>query len=75
MDTVFVALLLMKNEKPCDHMEKVEYVVHAEWIKGKSGLYSCSNCNAICPYDAQGDVIEYWECNYCPNCGAKIDEE
>lgn len=42
------------------------------WEK-QSGLYSCSECGMTCPYDAQADVIEYWACNYCPNCGAKMD--
>ena len=49
---------------------EVKAVIHAEWVKDKSGLYTCSNCHKVCPYDAQGDVIEYWECNYCPKCGA-----
>lgn len=47
-------------------------VVHGRWDK-KSGLYSCSECGMTCPYDVQADVIEYWVCNYCPNCGAKMD--
>jgi hypothetical protein len=21
----------------------------------------------------QADVIEYWACNYCPSCGARMD--
>ena len=47
-------------------------VVHGRWEK-QSGLYSCSECGKTCPYDVQADVIEYWACNYCPNCGAKMD--
>lgn len=47
-------------------------VRHGEWEK-QSGLYSCSECGMTCPYDVQADVIEYWACNYCPNCGAKMD--
>ena len=49
-------------------------VRHGRWEK-QSGLYSCSECGMTCPYDVQADVIEYWACNYCPNCGAKIDKE
>ena len=49
-------------------------VRHGQWEK-KSGLYSCSECGKTCPYDVQADVIEYWACNYCPNCGAKMDGE
>ena len=47
-------------------------VRHGMWEK-QSGLYSCSECGTTCPYDVQADVIEYWTCNYCPNCGAKMD--
>ena len=47
-------------------------VHHGRWEK-QSGLYSCSECGKTCPYDVQADVIEYWACNYCPNCGAKMD--
>lgn len=43
-------------------------VRHGRWEK-KRGLYSCSECGTTCPYDVQADVIEYWACNYCPNCG------
>ena len=49
-------------------------VRHGRWEK-QSGLYSCSECGKTCPYDVQADVIEYWACNYCPNCGAKMDLE
>jgi hypothetical protein len=49
-------------------------VVHGRWEK-QSGIYSCSECGKACPYDVQADVIEYWPCNYCPNCGAKMDGE
>ena len=49
----------------------VAQVRHGRWEK-QSGLYSCSECGMTCPYDAQADVIEYWACNYCPNCGAKM---
>lgn len=47
-------------------------VRHGRWEK-KRGLYSCSECGKTCPYDVQADVIEYWACNYCPHCGAKMD--
>jgi hypothetical protein len=47
-------------------------VVHGEWEK-QQGIYSCSICGKACPYDVQADIIQYWPCNYCPNCGAKMD--
>lgn len=55
-------------------MVEVEYVIYAEWVKGKNGLYSCSHCDATCPYDVQGDVIEYWDCPRCPKCGAVMNK-
>lgn len=41
-------------------------VKHGEWItlEAEIGLYSCSLC---------GHKILRAECNYCPNCGAKMD--
>ncbi len=50
----------------------VSPVRHGRWEK-QSGLYSCSECGMTCTYDVQADVIEYWACNYCPNCGAKMN--
>lgn len=49
-------------------------VVHGQWEQ-QQGLYSCSECGKTCPYDVQADTIMYWTCNYCPNCGAKMDGE
>ena len=49
----------------------VAEVVHGRWIWNEEGeidweqFYRCSNC---------GDK-EYWESNFCPNCGAKMDTE
>ena len=46
-------------------------VRHGRWTWNETGeidweqFYICSNC---------GDK-EYWESNYCPNCGAKMDLE
>ena len=49
----------------------VAEVVHGRWIWNEEGeidweqFYRCSNC---------GDK-EYWESNFCPNCGVKMDLE
>ena len=48
---------------------KMKSVVHAHWIKSNydnidGTIYKCSNCNA--------ELFSAW--NYCPNCGAKMDE-
>lgn len=47
----------------------------AEWLRGKDGLFVCSVCNKTCPYDASADDILYWECKFCPNCGAEMNRE
>ena len=52
----------------------VAQVRHGRWEKQR-GIYSCSECGMTCPYDVQADVIEYWPCNYCPNCGAKMSDD
>ena len=50
---------------------EVAPVRHGRWIWNEEGeidweqFYRCSNC---------GDK-EYWESNFCPNCGAKMDLE
>ena len=62
------AIDIIEDAPPAD----VAPVRHGRWEK-QSGLYSCSECGMTCPYDVQADVIEYWACNYCPNCGAKMD--
>lgn len=50
----------------------VAEVKRGEWIK-QNGLYSCSVCGKTCPYEVSADLVEYWTCHYCPNCGAKMD--
>ena len=62
------ATLILREAPTID----VAPVRHGRWEKS-SGLYSCSECGMTCPYDVQADAIEYWACNYCPNCGAKMD--
>lgn len=55
-----------------DHAETIKKspIVHAHWIKSNydnidGTIYKCSNCNT--------EFFSAW--NYCPNCGAKMDEE
>ena len=61
------------NEMPIIASD-VAPVRRGRW-EDKSGLYSCSECGMTCPYDVQADVIEYWPCSYCPNCGAKMSDD
>ena len=64
----------LMNENRCiNPSADVAPVRHGRWEKQR-GLYSCSECGMTCPYDVQADVIEYWACSYCPNCGAKMDK-
>lgn len=45
-------------------------VVHGCWIRKPHWCVSCSYCGK-CTHDYEGEVESY---NYCPNCGAKMDE-
>lgn len=48
--------------------EDVSPVMHGEWLCAETDdeqFFLCSVCNDK----------EYWESNYCPNCGAKMDDE
>lgn len=58
------ALFIIDNIEAAD----VAPVVHGEWLCAEADdeqFFLCSVCNDK----------EYWESNYCPNCGAKMDEE
>jgi hypothetical protein len=53
---------------------EAEPVRHGRWVK-RLGVDTCPECGGVRPFDVQGDVIEYWTCNYCPICGTKMDLE
>lgn len=53
--------------------EDVKPVVHAHWIDQKHGTYKCSSCGQF--LDFGGVNAGRGDANYCPNCGAKMDEE
>lgn len=58
------ALFIIDNVEAAD----VAPVVHGEWLCEETDdeqFFLCSVCNDK----------EYWESNYCPNCGAKMDAE
>ena len=43
-------------------------VMHAHWIRyADCGVTNCSNCG--------WSIEECWDSDYCPNCGAKMDEK
>ena len=52
--------------------EDVVPVVHAHWIHGQNCAPYCSECSEDCLFDGSG-FIELSD--YCPWCGAKMDEE
>ena len=63
-----------------DHVELAEYlikndvkqIVHGRWEQ-QLGIDHCSVCHHVRPYDVQADEVQYWRCDYCPTCGAKMD--
>ena len=48
-------------------------VRHGHWIKDDTGAEYCSNCHEY-PYDDGEYHITNWHSNYCPHCGARMDE-
>ena len=57
----------------CDTAD-VAPVHHAKWIPVTNirGGHKCSLCNNYAPSFKTGDE---WPTDYCPNCGAKMNEE
>lgn len=72
----------------CFNAEDKDFTVHlnanasdetAVW-KYKSGkhILTCSSCGIVKPYEISQDnpdVLLYWDCKYCPNCGKLMREE
>lgn len=57
-------------------IEKLEFEtseVHAHWIKQEREIFKCSNCGNY--LDFRGVNAGRGDANYCPNCGAKMEEE
>ena len=53
-----------------------EPVRHGKWKNDCMGVLRCSECNTQAPWKYGKDYIDYrWKANYCPNCGARMDEE
>jgi len=55
-----------------------EPVRHGKWKNDCMGVLRCSECNAQAPWRFIGimyDEVDYrWKANYCPNCGARMDQ-
>ena len=49
-------------------------VVHGEWIMDDfTHQPHCSVCGRVQPYDTVNGYLDYWDCDYCTICGAKMD--
>ena len=71
LDLAFSSALIYEAIKEAPAADVVE-VVHAYWNKDPvTGVKLCSNCKAPPPGDAE--LKEFYESNYCPCCGAKMD--
>ena len=64
----FVKLKTTLKPAFVDVLLDTQEVKHGHWVvandEDDEESYRCSKC---------GD-LEYYTCNYCPNCGAKMDE-
>ena len=67
-----LAMRMVRKEPTAD----VEEVKHGEWIiNDYTGHYICSICESYQPYETRGEYRDYWDCDYCPICGARMDGE
>ena len=63
-------LMLIDDEPTAD----VQEVKHGEWVSNAvTDEYVCSECDGIAPVDCEKE--DFYESNYCPNCGAKMRKE
>jgi len=74
---------ILKHRIVCADVQEVK---HGHWIKSQTDRCYCSICHEVRPYyfketldnmhaGQKGLSLINWECPYCPNCGAKMDEE
>lgn len=58
--------------------ETIRTLVEGHWIKD-NGIYKCTACNSLCTVAGWADCIPekqmYKVFRFCPNCGAKMDED
>lgn len=61
------------NEAP---MAEAKPVIHAHWyLKNNAAFHQCSNCEKFAPDCDDGFSVEEMLSEYCPHCGALMDEE
>ena len=47
-------------------------VRHGHWMHDETGANYCSECNEYLYDDGEYHLV--WHTDYCPHCGAKMDE-
>ena len=66
------------RRKDCPLVDE-EPVKRGMWKNDCMGVLRCSECNAQAPWRFNRIMyfeVDYrWKANYCPNCGARMDEE
>ena len=59
-----------------EELPSTDPVRHGKWANDVIGVLRCSECKAQAPWKYGRDYIDYrWKANYCPECGARMDEE
>lgn len=53
-------------------LEALEQQKVGEWIKEQGSIYKCSKCRNILDFD--GVNAGRGDANFCPNCGAKMED-
>ena len=57
-------------------LDPTQLVPEGEWVfDNYTKRLRCSECETYKPYDVVADTIDYWDCDYCPNCGARMRKE
>lgn len=72
-DSVHYEWIAFREEVNQIPMIEAEPVKHARWIDPVHGVYKCSNCRSF--LDFEGVNAGRGDANYCPHCGAKMDNE
>lgn len=62
--------VVSRNKIDSMPIEDAKPVIHSKWVRVDDNKERCSNCETIyCIYS-----YPYKRNNYCPNCGAKMEE-
>lgn len=67
-DSIEQAISDSEDGVPCDHLIEVAPVRHGRWLcvdTDTEQFFLCNRCKKK----------EYWESDYCPSCGCRMDLE